>query len=82
MCFRWPGTIHVVALTGTVFSLISCAADQFYITTLVWTLEIFPVKQLPHVAITKTFTLMKARDVKKENQMKYEIKFFSRLGHY
>ena len=29
----------------------------------------FPVKQIAHVAIAKTYTWMKARDAKKENQM-------------
>ena len=51
-------------------SLDTCAADQFYITTLVLTREIFPVKQIKHVAIAKTYTSMKARDVKNENRMK------------
>ena len=50
------------------------ATDQFYITTLVLTREIFPVKQKKHVAIAKTYTSMKARDVKNENQMK--LSFF------
>ena len=52
--------------------LYACAADQFYIRlhTLVWTREIFPVKQMTHVAISKTYTSMKARDVKSEKQMK------------
>ena len=49
-------------------SLDACTADQFYITTVV--LTIFPVKQITHVAIAKTYTSMKARDVKNENQMK------------
>ena len=48
----------------------ACAADQFCITTLVLTHEIFPVKQMTHVAIAKTYTSMKVRDVKNENQMK------------
>ena len=51
-------------------SLDACAADQFYITTLVLTREIFPVKQITLVAIAKTYTSMKARDVKNKNQMK------------
>ena len=51
-------------------ALDACAADQFYITTLVLSREIFPVKQITHVAIAKTYTSMKARDVKNENQMK------------
>ena len=32
------------------FSLNACAADQFYFNTLVWTCEIFPVKQIAHGA--------------------------------
>ena len=48
-------------------SLDACAADQFYITTLLLTREIFPVKQ---ITIAKTYTSMKARDVKNENQLK------------
>ena len=36
------------------FSLNACAADQLYFTTLVWSREIFPVKQIAHVA--KTYT--------------------------
>ena len=55
------------------FALHACAVDQFYFTTLLWTREIFPVKQLAHVAIAKTYTSMKARDVKKENQMKSKL---------
>ena len=55
------------------FSLNACAADQFYLTTLVWTREIFPVKQIAYVAIAKTYIWMKARDVKKENQMKSKL---------
>ena len=55
------------------FSLNACATDQFYFTTLVWTREIFPVKQIAHVAIAKTYICMKARDVKKENQMKSKL---------
>ena len=51
-------------------SLDACAAYQFYITTLVLTREIFPMKQTQHVAMAKTYTSMKARDVKNENQMK------------
>ena len=53
-----------------VFSLYACAADQFNITTLTWTREIFPVKQIAHVAIANTYTSMKTRDVEKENQRK------------
>ena len=34
-----------------VFSLDVCAADQFYITTLKWTREMFPVKQITHLTI-------------------------------
>ena len=72
--FRWPGSIHVVPITGKkAFSRNACAADQFYFTTLVWTREIFPVKQIAQVAIAKTYTWMKARDVKKENQMKSKL---------
>ena len=52
------------------FSLNACAADQFYITSLVWTRDIFSVKHITHVAIAKTYTSMKARDVKNEKQMK------------
>ena len=52
------------------FSLNARAVDQFYFTTLVWTREIFPVKQIAHVAIAKTYISMKARDVKKKNKMK------------
>ena len=48
-------------------SLDACTADQFYITTLVLTREIFPMKQTTHVAMAKTYTSMKARDVKNEN---------------
>ena len=75
ICFRSPGSIHVVPITGTKRFLLTdaCAADQFYFTTLVWTREIFPVKQIAHVAIAKTYTWMKARDVKKENQMKSKL---------
>ena len=51
-------------------SLDACAAYQFYITTLVRTREIFPMKQITHVAIAKTYTSMKARNVKNENHMK------------
>ena len=55
ICFRSPGSIHVVPITGTKpFSLNACAADQFYFTTIVWTREIFPVKQIAHVAIAKS----------------------------
>ena len=32
--------------------------------------KFFPVNQITHVAIAKTYTSMKARDVKNENQMK------------
>ena len=53
-----------------VFSLNACAVDQFYVITLVWTRDIFAVKQIIHVAIAKTYTWLNARDVKKENQMK------------
>ena len=64
----------MVPITGKkAFSLNACAADQFYFTTLVWTREIFPVKQIAQVAIAKTYTWMKARDVKKENQMKSKL---------
>ena len=35
------------------FSLNACAVDQVYFTTLVWTREIFSVKQIAHVAIAK-----------------------------
>ena len=39
-------TSHVVLVTGTkFFSPNACAADQFYITSHVWTRDIFPVKQ-------------------------------------
>ena len=34
-----------------VFSLNACDADQFYITALVWTREIFPMKLKAHVEI-------------------------------
>ena len=37
----------------SVFSLNACAVEQFYFTTLVWTREIFLVKQIAHVAIAK-----------------------------
>ena len=40
------------------FSCNACAAD------------LFPVKQIVHVTVAKTYTSMKARDVNKENQMK------------
>ena len=73
ICFRSPGSIHVVPITGTKRFLNACAADQFYFTTLVWTREIFPVKQIAHVAIAKTNTWMKARGIKKENQMKSKL---------
>ena len=53
------------------FSRNACSADQFYITTLVWTCDCkFPVKQVTHVAAAKSFTWMKARDVETENQVK------------
>ena len=45
-------------------SLDACAADQFYITKLVLTPKIFPVKQITHIAIAKSYTSMKAGDVK------------------
>ena len=35
------------------FSLNACAAHQFCFTTLVWTRDIFSVKQIAHVAIAK-----------------------------
>ena len=69
ICFRTPGTIRVVPITGTkAFSLNACAEDQLYFTTLVWTRQIFPVKQIAHVAIAKTYIWMKARDVKKKTK--------------
>ena len=68
----WYHTVHVVLLTATKCFLFmhACAADQFYITTLTWTCEIFPVKQIAHVAIANTYTSMKTRDIKKEKQRK------------
>ena len=48
-----------------VFAHNACVADQFYITTPVWIREIFPAKQIAQSKIAKTYTLMKARDVKK-----------------
>ena len=53
-----------------VFSLDACAVDQFHIITLVWTREIFAVKQIAHIAIAKTNIWLNARNVKKKNQMK------------
>ena len=69
-CYHPCGTYY----WDKAFSLHACAADQFYFTTLAWSREISPVKQIAHVAIAKTYTRMKARDVKNENQMK--SKFF------
>ena len=48
-----------------VFSLHAYAADQFYITTRVWTRQ-----QIAHVAIANTYTSTKARDVKKRPHCK------------
>ena len=48
--------------------------DRFYITTLLWTHKIFSVKQITHVAIAKTYSLMKVRDIKNEKQI--ESSFF------
>ena len=61
------------SLLRQIVSLDACAADQFYITTLVETREIFPVKQIAHVAIAKTYTSMKARDAKNENKMESSL---------
>ena len=58
------------SLLGKMFSLNACAVDQFYITTLLWIREIFPLKKITLVAIAKKYTSMKASDVKNENQMK------------
>ena len=33
--------------------------------------QYFPVKHITHIAIAKTYTLMKVRDIKNENQIKY-----------
>ena len=61
--------------SNKVFSLNACAADQFYVTTLVCTREISPVKHITHIAFSKTYTSMKARYVKKGRPN--EIKFLS-----
>ena len=43
----------------------ACALDQCYILH-----EIFSVKSTAHVAIAKTYSSMKVRDVNNKNQMK------------
>ena len=55
------------------FSLNACAVDQFYFAKLVWTRQIFPVKQIGTRRNPQMYTWMKARDVKKENQMKTKL---------
>ena len=72
ICFRSPGSIHVVPITGTKCFLLTHALQINSLLHL-YGLEIFPVKQIAHVAIAKTYTWMKARDVKKENQMKSKL---------
>ena len=61
------------------FSLYACAADQFYITTLFMNSQDFRCEadNTRRNLIAKTYTSMKARDVKNENQISV-IKFLSR----
>ena len=58
-----------------ILSLNACASDQFYIASLVWTRDIFPVKHNTRRNRQNIYsTSMKARDVKNEKQMKLQEK--------
>ena len=52
------------------FSLNACAVDQFYFSKLVWTREIFPVKQIAHVAIPKCTLGWKRETLKRKTKWK------------
>ena len=58
--FHMTRSWHVVLVTGkkVILSLNAWASDQFYIASLVWTRDIFPVKHITHVAIAKTYTVL------------------------
>ena len=62
----------MVLITGTK-RLLFTHALQINSTLLHLDSRDFSVKQQAHVAIAKTYTSMKARDVKKENEMKSKL---------